>query len=407
MKKDNFEIKTSQVEKFIYDKFKITGTATKLPGEIDLNFRIKTSNCDGFIFKIFHPNDALSRIDFLQKLLFHVEKNESGFVFPKIIPNKKNIPFLTIADDNGIKRNVLLISWIPGRLWSAVNPKLEKLYSSLGEKAGALTHALQGFQHPMAEIDFVWDISESLWTKGFLHLFEKEQKEIISFFQNLFEASENSYKKLRKSVVHNDANDNNIVVGEEKIDPKVTAIIDFGDACHTQIINDVAVACAYAIMGKNDPLQAALPLLKGYHSKFPLQEEELEHLYNAIAMRLVISVTKSAMNKSDAPDNKYLLISEKPAWDVLKKWQNISKEFALYSFRKACGFTAHPNELKFKEWTSTNHFDFSDIFPTVEKSDVQLLDLSVSSKWIGHQEDFNDLDAFAFKINKLQSQNPT
>ncbi len=407
MKKDNFEIKTSLVEKFIFNEFQIKGTATKLPGEIDLNFRIKTDNNDGFIFKIFHPRDALSRIDFLQKLLVHLEKNESYLVFSKIIPNIKNTPFLGLTNEKGITRNVVLMNWIPGRLWSTVNPTLENLYFSLGEKAGTLTKALQGFRHPMAEIDFVWDISESLWTKGFLHLFSEDEKEIVSYFQQLYEASESSYEKLRKSVVHNDANDNNILVSENKIDPKVTAIIDFGDANNTQIINDVAIACAYAIMGKNDPLQATIPLLKGYHSTFQLQEEELEHLYVAIAMRLVISVTKSTMNKSDAPDNKYLLISEKPAWDVLKKWRNISKEFALYSFRKACDFTAHPDELKFKKWTSINNFDFSDIFPTEEKSEVQLLDLSVSSKWIGHQEDFNDLDAFAFKINKLQSQNPT
>ncbi len=406
MKKDNFEIKTNQVENFIFNEFQIKGTATKLPGEIDLNFRIKTDTNDGFIFKIFHPKDALSRIDFLDKLLSHIENYRSDLVIPRIIPNLKKTPFLSVTDEKGTARNVLLISWIPGRLWSAVNPKLENLYFSLGMKAGSLTKALQGFRHSMAEIDSVWDISESLWTKGFLHFFSGEQKEILSYFQQLFEASESSYEKLRKSIVHSDANDNNILVGTEKIDPKVTSIIDFGDACHTQIINDIAIACAYAIMDKNDPLQATIPLLKGYHSKFALQEKELEHLYVAIAMRLVISVTKSAMNKNDAPDNKYLLISEKPAWELLKKWRNVSKEFALYSFRNACGFNAHPDEIKFKNWASTTNFDFSDIFPNVSNNAIQLLDLSVSSTWIGHQEEFNDLDFFEFKIKKLQKSHP-
>src|SRR5690606_19694278 len=132
-----------------------------------------------------------------------------------------------------------------------------------------------------------------------------------------------SYKQLRKAVVHNDGNDNNVIVTSDLIHPKVQAIIDYGDAIHTQIINDLAVACAYAIMDHNDPLEAALPIVKGYHSKFELQEEELLHLYNAIAMRLVISVTKSALNKIKEPDNVYLLISEKPAWEVLKKWRQI------------------------------------------------------------------------------------
>ena len=85
--------------------------------------------------------------------------------------------------------------------------------------------------------------------------------------------------------------------------------MDFGDAVNTQIINEVGTACAYAIMDQNDPLEAALPLVSGYHSVYPLKENEIDHLYNVIAMKLVISVTKSAINRTKEPENKYLLIS--------------------------------------------------------------------------------------------------
>ena len=64
-------------------------------------------------------------------------------------------------------------------------------------------------------------------------------------------------------------------------------------------------------------------------------------------MRLVISVTKSSINRYKEPDNKYLLISEKSAWDLLYKWSEIDSEFAYYSFRKACSLDAHPDKNKF------------------------------------------------------------
>ncbi len=70
-------------------------------------------------------------------------------------------------------------------------------------------------------------------------------------------------------MVHNDANDNNVVVSEDLEAPCVRAIIDYGDAVHTQIINDLAVTLAYAVMGFPDPLSAATPVIKGYHSLFP------------------------------------------------------------------------------------------------------------------------------------------
>ena len=67
--------------------------------------------------------------------------------------------------------------------------------------------------------------------------------------------------------------------------PKIIGIIDYGDAIHTQTINDLAIACSYAIMHHNDPLEASLELIKGYHSTFTLQEKEISHLFACIAMR--------------------------------------------------------------------------------------------------------------------------
>ena len=47
------------------------------------------------------------------------------------------------------------------------------------------------------------------------------------------------------------------------------------------------------------------------------------------------------------------------------------------------------------------------VFPSINRNDICLLDLGVSSKWIGHQVDFNDLDLFQFKIDKLQKEHPS
>ena len=339
-------------------------------------------------------------------MLQYVEKNGSDLLAPKVYLSNNGLPISEIIDESGSIRMVRLLSWIPGRIWSDVNPQLDDLRYSLGKRCGALTKTLHGFNHPEAHREFVWDIAQSLWTVEHLDLFKGEEKSILTFFQQQFSTIQPSYTKLRKSVVHNDANDNNIIVSTTLINPKVNAAIDYGDAIHTQIINDLAIACAYAVMGHNDPLQAAIPLIKGYHSSFLLQEQELEHLYIAIAMRLVITVTKSAINKIKEPDNNYLLISEKPAWEVLKKWSMISADYAHYSFRTACGYTAHPNERHFINWCDSNTFKLSELFPSIAKNEAHYLDLSVSSKWIGCQEDFNDLDLFQFKINKLQTTAP-
>ena len=404
---NQLKISNQQAEKILFTTYNIKGVAYELPGEIDFNFRVKVDNSDGYILKISRPNQSESYLDFQQKLLQYIALNGQDILAPKVSKDTNGKTISTITDDFGKERKVRLLTWIPGRIWSSVNPQLEDLRYSLGEQCGLLTKALQGFEHTEAHREMAWDVAQSLWTKEHVELFSGEYKDIVLYFQEQFEGKKTTFDALRKSVVHNDANDNNVIVSEDLIHPKVKAAIDYGDSVYTQIINDVAIACAYAIMHHNDALQAAIAFVKGYHSAFHLQEKELTHLYNAIAMRLVISVTKSAINKIKEPHNDYLLISEKPAWEVLKKWKEIHPDFAEYSFRAACGFTAHPNEEKFKNWSLKNTFSLSKLFPTINRNEAHHIDMSVSSKWIGHQQEFNNIDLLQFKIDQLQKEVPT
>ncbi|SIQ36093.1 aminotransferase class III-fold pyridoxal phosphate-dependent enzyme [Maribacter ulvicola] len=406
MNYNSIKISTQQAEKIAFNFFNVTGNVTVLPGEVDFNYRIKVTNSEGYILKISRPNEDVDYLDYQQKLLQYVAQIGNNLICPRVITDINGASISLYIDQHGNQRMVRLLSWVSGRIWSNVNPQLNHLRFSLGEQCGKLTQALQGFDHEQAHRKFDWDIAQSLWTKKHLNLFKNEKKKIIAFFQNEFETSLTKYEKLRSAVVHNDANDNNVVVSNELINPKVKAVIDYGDAVYTQIINDLAIACAYAIMGHNDPLEAALPIVKGYHTTFPLQETELEHLYNAIAMRLVISVTKAALNKIEEPDNAYLLVSEKPAWEVLEKWYATNSDFALYCFRQVCGFTAHPDQTKFSKWAAKNDFNTCNLFPNLNKEGIHLLDLSVSSTWLGHQQDFNDLDYFQYKIKGLQKRYP-
>lgn len=404
---NKIKISVERAEQLCQELFNVKGMAGMLPGEIDFNFKIIDVTGGGYILKISRPNVDEGYLDFQQKLLQHVWEHGDGLISPKVISDVNGLSISEFKDEYGQPRKVRLLSWISGRVWSTVNPQLDDLRYSLGEQAGKLTKALQGFDHSEAHRQLEWDVAQAAWTEAHIDLFIGKEREIIRSFQEEFKKAQPTYSVLRKGVVHNDANDNNVIVSHELINPTVISAIDFGDAVYTQIINDLAIACAYAIMNHNDPLAAALPIVKGYHSAFSLTPGELDHLYIVIAMRLVISVTKSAINKTKEPDNHYLLVSEKPAWELLQKWSLVDSSFAYYSFRQACGFYAHPDEEKFSVWASQQSFSLDQLFPTIKSNEVHHLDLSVSSTWIGHQMDFNDLNYFQFKINRLQEQFPT
>ena len=137
----------------------------------------------------------------------------------------------------------------------------------MGEAAANVRKALDGFDHKFAHRNFKWDTAQGLWTKDFLNLFSEEKKEHIAYFQELFDFELNEYQKLRKAVIHNDINDNNIIVSKDAVHPIINGIIDFGDAIYTQVINELGTCCAYAIMHCENPLEAAREVIEGYHRK--------------------------------------------------------------------------------------------------------------------------------------------
>jgi Ser/Thr protein kinase RdoA (MazF antagonist) len=58
-----------------------------------------------------------------------------------------------------------------------------------------------------------------------------------------------------------------------------------------QILGEAAIAAAYAILGKEDPLALAKEIVRGFHSAFPLNEAE-------IACREALRIQKELLGNS-------------------------------------------------------------------------------------------------------------
>ncbi len=394
-------------EKILRNNYAIEGKLSILPGEIDFNYKVETNTGDSFILKVSTSNTAENALIFQNALLTHLDNDQNEITTPKILSTKNGENLLKITDEENQHRFVRLYSWIEGRVWNIVSPKTTELKTQLGRYGGILTKALSTFNHLYARRELDWDIAQALWIKAHIHLLEKSKQEIISPIIARFEQLQSTYQSLPKQVVHNDANDQNILVSHDKLTPKIISIIDYGDAIYTQRINDLAIMCAYASMEHLDPLRAILPIVRGYYETCTLNEEELAHLYNTVQIRLAITVIKAAINRTENPENTYLFISEKAAWKAIEKWILIDEEFALIRFRESVSLPPHPLQTHFNEWVAHSDLHLIDLFPTIKRTEVYPLDLSVSSTWIGHEMDFNNLDWFQYKIDQLQKEVPS
>ncbi len=165
----------------------------------------------------------------------HLEVSDDASLHPRAIEDRNGdlVSGYRIRSED---RFIRLLSWIPGRIYSEVNPQTDALRHSLGRVCGGITSKLSGFDHPGCHRKLDWDIAQGEWTTSHLELFSVERQTTLQHFLELFKTQKETYDQLRKSVVHNDANDNNLIVSADLQNPEVTSVVDFGDAIHTQVI---------------------------------------------------------------------------------------------------------------------------------------------------------------------------
>ena len=395
-------ISTQQVARWLQQHHQLSGELTALVGDVDANFKLVTPQ-QSYTVKISQVDD-LQHFDFEAALLQHIQNHHPvDLVLPTPVLDQQGQWLTELEQDPSRCLVMRLLTWVDGTLMSTYRPHSPAMLRHLGQQAATLDRALQGLSHPQASREFSWDLAQSLWVKDHLSMFTPAQQSLLASFIDLFAQNQTSHGQLRQQIIHNDLNDNNVLVAQDL----VTGFIDFGDAIKTPLIHELAIVCAYAMMHKPDPLTAAAHLVSGYHQGLPLLEQELVHLHHLIGMRLVVSVTHAALARQTDPDNAYKAISEQPAWDLLQSWQAVPAQLAHYTFRRACGFTAHPQTKTLQQHLQAHRMPLTRVFPEhPDKTCIQAVDLGVSSTLLGGAGDYENHPLQHFKMTQAQAANP-
>src|SRR5215470_15222469 len=300
----------------------LEATARALPGEYDDNFHLTAADERAFVLKVMHPAREPSFLDLQCKALVHLAERAPQLPLPRVLPSCRGELFSETTAADGSKRLVWLLSFLKGTVLAEVRPHAPELLRDLGRFLGEMDAALQSFEHPAAHRELKWDSSRAAWIREYIQAIEgAERRALVEKFLELYESEVvPRLPGLRRSVIYGDANDHNVLVTDPWPQPrKVAGVIDFGDMHYGLTVSEAAIAAAYAILRKADPLKAATEVAAGFQDAFPLQEEEVAVLFPLIAARLAVSVTNSAHRKKAIPDDAYVTVSEDPAWNALQQ----------------------------------------------------------------------------------------
>jgi 4-aminobutyrate aminotransferase-like enzyme/Ser/Thr protein kinase RdoA (MazF antagonist) len=385
------------------DLYGLKGGLIELPSERDQNFHVRAESGREFVLKIANAAEKKEVLEFQSQAVRRLKSEVSQIAWPEVRETVRGEEIATAEHSGGSRHLVRLLNYLPGPFLAQVRPHGRELLRSLGAFLGTMDRALAGFDHPAMDRDLKWNMKRAPATiRRYLPQVEgRERRETVERFLSLYqEHVVPAAARLRTSVIYNDANDNNVLVGPASADPferfsRVVGVIDFGDMLHGYPVCELAVGAAYAMMGKNQPLEAAASVVSGYHDVYPLTEPELETLFPMIGMRLCLSVVISAQQKKQETDNEYLTISEKPAWALLGQLRAVNPRLAHYTFRRACGLPPCPRTPAVVEWLKSHGEDCGPVVqPDPREKTAVVFDLSPGSPQLSRLEEPWEVQSF-------------
>jgi 4-aminobutyrate aminotransferase-like enzyme/Ser/Thr protein kinase RdoA (MazF antagonist) len=386
------------------DLYGVRGSVRELPSERDQNFLVTDESGRQFVLKVASAAESEEVLDLQNRAMEHLAARLAGYAFPRPCPALQGGRIAVVQRRSGPRHFVRLLAYVPGRLFADVRPHSPDLLRSLGQFYGAVGQSLADFNHPAAERDLVWDLRNAHRTTGryLEHVGDRHRRALLQHFVQEFESVViPRLRELRTSIVHNDGNDYNVLVGHAREadgkpgDLSVIGVLDFGDMLRSFLVSDPAIAAAYAMLGKKDPLGAASEVVAGYHASLPLTEAELEALPVLIAGRLATSVAVSAFQQAREPGNRYLSISEAEAWEALERLSSIHARHACYAFREACGLAPCLRSASVVKWLRENQAGFAPVIEAgLTPPDAIPIDLSPGSLMLSDVAVLTDVDRF-------------
>lgn len=377
--------RSEQAESLVKGVYGLDATfVSELPSERDQNFLLRDRSGPELVLKIASAAETRSILEFQNQALELVRRNDPEIPVPRLRPTPSGEVIADASDGNGGAHFCRLFDYLPGRPFASVRPRSDELLRNVGRVMGRLDVALEGFTHPAQSRVLQWkvDNAREILTEGIERVESGDRKALLRFFLSLFESQvESRLPSLPRGVIHNDANDHNLLVDPEGV---VSGILDFGDMVESPLVMEAANAAAYAMLDERDPLRAARGVVSGYHEKRPLTEDELAVAFPLIATRMAMSVSISARQYRDEPDKEYLRVSEAAAWRLLSWIRAQPERLGEYALRDSCGLAPHPRAAAVLSFLEGQSATASPVLPwPLADEKLHIFDLGVDSKELG------------------------
>ena len=362
------------------DLYGIHGDVRPLPSERDQNFALFAETDDAYVLKIANGGEEAATLACQNQAMTHVAERVGHA--PVVKSTLAGQAIATVTAEDGACYYVRLISYVPGKPLGTVRPHSPELLRDVGARFGRIVVALHDFDHPAARREFDWDLRQGrAVVERYAPLLPPAKQAVVARCLAHYDMAVSPLTDaLPQSVIHGDGNDYNVLVETEGWSLRVSGVIDYGDLVYSWTVGELAIAAAYAMLDKRDPLTAAAHVTRGFHGVHPLGEAEADALYGLIRLRLCTSMVMAARQRAAAPENVYLDVSQEPVWALLQQLDSVPTALATGMLRHACGLAPASTTELVLAWLASQRDSFHPVVDAdLHSPDQLVIDLSVAS----------------------------
>ncbi len=341
------KVSLDQATELVHRHYGLVVEAQSLGGERDANFRVSTAQGTSFVLKFANPDESAQVTNLSSAAFEHIALRDPEIPLQRIVPALEGDVDIRVKVGEGVNVVMRLFTWLEGvPLYTVARCQAQR--TEIARLAARMDLALADFSHPATENHvLLWDLKQFAHLRSLITTIDDagQRARLNAVFDRYDAVVAPHLATLRSQLIHNDLNPHNLLVFPEA-PSTVSGILDLGDAVHTALIHEVAVACSYQLEREAvDPLQNIVEFISAYHRVLPLQPLELELLLDLIRARLATTVLITSWRAQRYPENRaYIVRNAASAWAGLECLEGISVETATDCFMAACGHAYLPHK---------------------------------------------------------------
>ena len=318
------QVSEAQAEKILATHYGLQARAASLGSNQDNNFLV--TGLDGTIagvLKIANPAFNATEIEAQDLAAERIEYAEPSLRIAVPLPNLASQKCTAITGLVDGTAYVRLLRFLPGGTLLDSGYLSPTAVAGLGEVAGRVSRALEGFSHPGLDRVLQWDLRYGTAVVAELISYVSDPVRRARLEAAAHDASVRIAPladDLPRQAAHLDLTDANVVVArwaDGSAHPD--GVIDFGDLSDSWAVSELAITVSSVLGHPGSEPISILPAVRAFHAIRPLAMVEVDALWPLLVLRTAVLIVSGAQQATLDPDNPYLTEQAGGEWRMFEQ----------------------------------------------------------------------------------------